>query len=165
MTERRILIAGVGNIFRGDDAFGSEAARRLATRPLPDGVRVVDFGIRGFDLACAIAGDCHAVVLLDAMRRGGEPGSLYVVEPEFPEADDDAQSAAPHDLSLGSCLRLARSFGRIPLLRLIGCEPATIGSDDEGVLGLSPPVATAVDRAVALAEALVADLMLDAGHA
>src|SRR5690348_18485873 len=79
---RRILIAGIGNIFLGDDAFGVEVAQRLARRPLPEGVRVVDFGIRGLDLAYALLDGYEAVILVDAAPRGGPPGTLYVLEPE-----------------------------------------------------------------------------------
>src|ERR1700719_105979 len=82
MCTTRLLIAGVGNIFLGDDAFGVEGAQRLARRPLPEGVRVVDFGIRGLDLAYALLDGYEAVVLVDAAPRGGRPGTLYVLEPE-----------------------------------------------------------------------------------
>src|ERR1700758_4827464 len=82
----RILVAGVGNIFLGDDAFGVEVVQRLARRALPDGVRVVDFGIRGLDLVYALLDGYETVVLVDAAPRGGSPGTLYVLEPE-PEAD------------------------------------------------------------------------------
>ena len=77
----RILIAGIGNIFLGDDAFGVEVARRLVRRRLPDGVRVVDFGIRGLDLTYALLDGYEAVILVDAAPRGGPPGTLYVLEP------------------------------------------------------------------------------------
>ena len=76
----RILVAGVGNIFRGDDGFGSEVVRRLLARPIPDGVRVIDFGIRGHDLAYAMLEGYDGVVFLDVTRRGGRPGTLYSLE-------------------------------------------------------------------------------------
>ncbi len=88
MTPPRILIAGIGNIFLGDDAFGSEVARRLAAQPIPDGVRVVDFGIRGFDLAYALIDGYDATILVDATPRGGSPGTLYLIEPDPGEARD-----------------------------------------------------------------------------
>src|SRR5438128_1754175 len=80
---RAVLVAGVGNIFLGDDAFGVEVAQRLARRPLPAGVRVVDFGIRGLDLAYALLDPYEAVILVDAMPRGEQPGTLYVLEPDL----------------------------------------------------------------------------------
>src|SRR5947209_2000127 len=83
----QILVAGVGNIFLGDDAFGVEVAQRLLRRSLPEGVRVVDFGIRGFDLAYALMRDDLAeggtAILVDALPRGEPPGTLYVIEPDL----------------------------------------------------------------------------------
>src|SRR3954447_4848965 len=95
MNGPRILIAGVGNIFLGDDAFGVEVARQLAQRPQPEGVRVADFGIRGFDLAYALMDDLDLAILVDAIPRGGAPGTLYVIEPE-PEVLEEA--AAPEEV-------------------------------------------------------------------
>ena len=87
MTRPYILVAGVGNIFLGDDAFGSEVARRLVGRMPPDEVRVADFGVRGFDLACALMDGYEVTVLVDATPRGGAPGTLYVIEPDLSELD------------------------------------------------------------------------------
>ena len=81
MTRPRILIAGVGNVFRGDDGFGGEVARRLIGRPLPESARIRDFGTRGHDLAYAILDGYDAVILVDAVHRGGPPGTLYLIEP------------------------------------------------------------------------------------
>src|ERR1700734_1751902 len=92
MTPPRILIAGIGNIFLGDDAFGSEVARRLAARPMPDGVKVVDFGIRGFDLTYALLDGSDATILVDATPRGGPPGTLYVIEPDPGEAREPEEA-------------------------------------------------------------------------
>src|ERR1051325_7107702 len=78
-----LLVAGIGNIFMGDDAFGCEVARRLSARTLPAGVRVVDFGIRGFDLAYAIMDGPDVTVLVDATPRGGAPGTVYTIEPDL----------------------------------------------------------------------------------
>src|SRR3954447_3910403 len=89
----RILVAGIGNIFLGDDAFGVEVVRRLMSRPLPDGVRVADYGIRGYDLALALLDETNDVtIMVDAVPRGGPPGTLYVIEPEW-EAGDAMASA------------------------------------------------------------------------
>ena len=82
MTMPRILVAGVGNIFLGDDAFGVEVVRTPGKRELPARVRMVDFGIRGLDLAYALLDGYEAVILVDAVPRGGEPGQVYVIEPE-----------------------------------------------------------------------------------
>src|SRR5947209_14937351 len=94
MTRPRVLVAGVGNIFLGDDAFGPEVARRLARRELPEGARVVDFGIRGLDLTYALLDGYEAVVLVDAAPRGGPPGTLYVLDVAG-EGSADTEGAAP----------------------------------------------------------------------
>jgi hydrogenase maturation protease len=152
-----ILVAGIGNIFLGDDAFGVEVVHRLAERPLPGDVQVVDFGIRGFDLAHALmdASDATAV-LVDATPRGGEPGTLYVLEAEL---DGGEPALEPHGMDPVAVLRLVQVLGgRPPRVLVVGCEPATLDLDEQGQLGLSPPVAAAVDEAVHLIESLVADL-------
>ena len=87
MTRSHILVAGIGNIFMGDDAFGSEVARRLAERAPPDNARVVDCGVRGFDLACALIDGYEVTILVDATPRGGAAGALYVIEPDLNELD------------------------------------------------------------------------------
>jgi hydrogenase maturation protease len=157
MSESRILIAGVGNIFLGDDAFGVEVARQLAGRPQPAGVRVSDFGIRGFDLALALLDGWDLVVLMDATPRGGPPGTLYVIEPELP-AGCEKTAVEPHGLEPVKMLQLVHSLGgQPPPLRVVGCEPAEFGTEDDPAMGLSPPVQAAVAQAVVLVEKLVAE--------
>ncbi|MEO5717173.1 MAG: hydrogenase maturation protease, partial [Chthoniobacterales bacterium] len=90
---RKILVAGIGNIFFGDDAFGCEVASQLARRPLPEGVRVTDFGIKSYDLAYAIMDDYDAVILVDATSQGAEPGTLYLIEPDIKKLDDLPEEA------------------------------------------------------------------------
>lgn len=151
----RILVAGVGNIFRGDDAFGVEVARCLLARPHPENVRVADFGTRGHDLAYAILDGYDVLILVDATARGGAPGTLYTLELDSNEA---LRSAPPggHDLDLSAALRLVRDLGgSFPRLYLVGCEPAELG-DDEGRMGLSEPVRQAVEHAVEVVESLIA---------
>lgn len=148
----RLLIAGIGNIFRGDDAFGCEVARVLASRPLPEGVVVRDFGTRGFDLACALLDGYDGAILLDAATRGRPPGALYLIEPERAEAPS---AVNPHGLTPEHVLRLVASLGgELPWLRVIGCEPGFLGDEVEGAMGLSEPVQTAVAEAVRMAEEL-----------
>ncbi len=158
----RILIAGIGNIFFGDDAFGVEVARRLMDRPLPAGVRVVDFGIRGFDLTFALLEDAETVILLDATPRGEPPGTLTVLEPE-PEAAGELSPVElwidPHAMDPARVLRLVAALGgKTRRLLLVGCEPANLDMD-ESEPGLSAPVRTAVDEAVKLVESLVAKIL------
>ena len=121
----RILVAGIGNIFMGDDAFGVEVARRLSQRTLPAGVRVSDFGIRGFDLAYALQDGYETTILIDACPRGEEPGTLFVVEPDLAEISASAgrrrrcrraQSRSAEDSSSGGVDGLAdeaRAAGRL----------------------------------------------------
>jgi len=158
-----VLVAGVGNVFRGDDAFGVEVVHCLARKTLPDGVKVVDFGIRGIDLTYALLDGYRAAVLVDVLQRGGEPGTVYVVEPDWPsgeDADPDELLITPHDLDPAKVLRLVKALGgRCEQLVLVGCEPGTFGDEDEGAMGLSPSVAAAVDEAVLTIETLIGELL------
>ena len=151
---KRILVAGVGNVFLGDDGFGVEVSRRLAGRRLPDGVRVVDFGIRGLDLTYALLEGWDAAILVDAAPRGGQPGTLYVLEPQL---DPNAPAAIePHAMDPVKVLALVREMGGTPpVMRVVACEPAEAG---EFEMGLSPAVKAAVDPAVALVEELARQL-------
>jgi hydrogenase maturation protease len=158
----RILVAGIGNIFLGDDAFGVEVARRLSAREFPKNVRVTDFGIRGYDLAYALLDGYDTTILIDACPRGEPAGTLYVIEPDVSEvaSPEDQQSAVEaHSMNPLNVLRLATSMGG-PLkhVLLVGCEPGTLGPE-EGQMGLSEPVEAVVDEAVKLVESLIAKLM------
>jgi hydrogenase maturation protease len=157
-----ILIAGIGNIFLGDDAFGSEVARRMMGIAMPDGVRVVDFGIRGLDLVYALLDDRDATILVDAVPRGGAPGTLYVIEPD-PSETAGPSPADPliegHGMDPLRVLRMASAMGGVPSgVLIVGCEPSTLGRDNDPAMGLSPPVASAVDEAIRLIHDLVARL-------
>jgi len=169
MSAPRILIAGIGNIFLGDDAFGVEVAQRLLRRRLPEEVRTVDFGIRGLDLTYALLDGYQSVILVDATPRGGTPGTLYVIEPEVSEPSDPAAAPGPemlemHALDPEKVLRLARALGgRIERVLLVGCEPQPLAREDDMPPALSEPVQAAVDEAVELVESLVAR-MLRPGH-
>ena len=155
----RVLVAGIGNIFLGDDAFGVELVQRLARRPLPDGVRVVDFGIRSLDLAYALQDDYEAVILVDAMPRGGRPGTLYVLEPQRqqpPDPTDIGLLLEAHALDPARVLRLAAAMGgRIGRLLVVGCEPEPWDEAAEMPTGLSGAVQVAVEEAVPLVESLL----------
>ncbi len=158
LEKPRILVAGIGNIFIGDDAFGVEVARLLATRELSEEARVVDFGIRGFDLAYALQDGYETTIFIDAYPHGEEPGTLYVVEPDLDSLgveQADGGDVDAHSMDPVKILRLAASMGG-PLKRvlLVGCEPATLGPD-EGLMGLSEPVKAALTEAANLVESVV----------
>ena len=160
MTRPSILVACIGNIFLGDDAFGVEVAMRLANRPSPEGVRVVDFGIRGIDLAYALLDGYDVTIFVDAAPRGGEPGTLYLIEPDLSAADDPGESTLveAHAMHPMNVLRLVRSMGgELARVFVVGCEPASLGGD-EGAMGLSESVQAAVAEAVEMIESLVATL-------
>jgi hydrogenase maturation protease len=159
MTQPRILIAGIGNIFFGDDAFGVELVRRLVGQALPEGVRVVDFGIRGIDLAYALTDGCDAAILVDAVQRGGEPGTLYVIEPDLAAAVLSPPTIEPHSLDPWRVLAVARSLGgTIGRVLVVGCEPASFGGED-GAMELSAPVQAAVTEAIPLIRSLVTKIV------
>ena len=152
----RILVAGVGNVFFGDDGFGVEVATRLSGRALPAGAQVVDFGIRSYDLAYALSsGRYDAAILVDATTRGGVPGDIYVLSPETDESSEPAPANA-HTMNPDTVLRMARTFGQLPSqIVVVACEAETLGGD-QGQLGLSETVNAAVDRAVTVVESLLA---------
>ncbi len=158
----RVLIAGIGNIFLGDDAFGVEVARVLLTRSLPDCVRVVDFGIRGLDLAYALLDGYDAVILVDAVPRGERPGTVYVLDID-PQQASATEGAGPlmeaHSMDPVKVLRLVRAMGgEVRRLLLVGCEPTPIDVEEIS-MGLSTAVRAAVSEAASLIESLVARLL------
>jgi hydrogenase maturation protease len=154
----RILVAGVGNIFLGDDSFGVEVVKQLALMPLPAGVRVADYGIRGLDLAYALLDGYETVVLVDAMQRGGAPGTLYLLEPEI--EPDGSQETMPlietHNMEPLRVIRLALALGgTLPRIIIVGCEPETLGGDDDIPVGMSETVGAAVSEAVRMVESQI----------
>ena len=153
-----MLIAGIGNIFFGDDAFGVEVVRRLAQRGMPAGVVAKDFGIRGFDLACALQAGYHTAILVDAVQRGSPPGTLHVLELD-PDANESATHLEMHHLDPMQVFRLVRQMGgQLPRLFLVGCEPAVLEPADEGTTILSDLVLLAVSKAVDLLEPLAQEM-------
>jgi hydrogenase maturation protease len=163
----RILIACIGNLFLGDDGFGVEVARRLLSRQerqYPAGVQIADFGIRGIDLAYALLDEYDMLVLVDAMPRGGAPGTLYLIEPDLtginPEQGVEAGRVAldNHSMDPVKVLAYARALGAKPIHTLIvGCEPAPLSESDysEMQMGLSEPVQSAVAEAVKMIDSLI----------
>ena len=171
LPRRGILIAGVGNVFLSDDGFGVEVARRLAGRELPAGVEVADVGIRGMHLAYRLLDGYRALVLIDTVRQGHDPGTLYLLEHDLdgPVTNTDAGVPAfdAHGMDPGALLGmldgLARGVGierPVDRVLVVGCEPASV---DEGI-GLTQEVAAVVDRAAQAVVDLVGDLLDEGGR-
>jgi hydrogenase maturation protease len=155
---RRVLVAGVGNIFLGDDGFGVEVARRLSTETWPEGVQVIDFGIRGVHLAYQLLEGYDTLILVDAASRGEPPGTVFLLEPDFARAENlermengfllDAHGMDP-ELVLGMLKDLGGKVGRVVI---VGCEPAEVVER----LGLSETVTRSVDEAIRLVREVIA---------
>lgn len=159
---KNILVAGIGNIFFGDDAFGCEVANQLMRRSLPGGISVKDFGIRSYDLAYAMMNGPDVTIFIDATPRGQPPGTIYLIEPEINQLDtvsDEVVNA--HSMNPVRVLQLIRSLGGQPgRLYLVGCEPAVLETED-GTLGLSQPVQAAIPKAIEMIESLIRDLLAE----
>lgn len=157
VSSGRMLVAGVGNIFLGDDGFGVEVAARLVGRPRPDGVEVADFGIRGVHLAYRLLEGYDTLVLIDAASRGQPPGTVSLVEVDQSALAGGEQAVASgeqalvdaHGMDPQTVLRqLAALGGTVPTVLLVACEPETL---EEGI-GLSAAVQDVIPDAVALVE-------------
>ena len=153
-----ILIAGIGNIFHRDDAFGVEVVSQL--RDVPENVRVVDFGIRGFDLMLALLEGYDLVVFVDTVQRGGPPGTLYKMEPDvsqIPEASEVGGFSNAHALDPLKVLSMAKSLGAVAQrILVIGCEPEIL-EDQSGAIGLSDAVQAAVAPAIEMIRSVIDD--------
>jgi hydrogenase maturation protease len=160
-----ILVAGIGNIFLGDDAFGVEVARSLSQRRLPETVSVRDFGIRGFDLAYALLDPWEAVILVDALPHGEAPGTLYTMEPNLAGLGNAASpdmAMNPHGMDPVRVLHLAASMGTIAArVLLVGCEPQDFGDELEGRMGLSVTVQNTVEEASNMVEDLIQRILTE----
>ncbi len=155
----QILVAGIGNAWLRDDGFGGQVAAKLGELDLPDGVSVFDFGSGGLDLAYEVMRGYHALVLVDVSKQGGEPGTLYVMEPDPEEVEggiQDGEVINPHGMDPKTVLRFLKAVGGWPgKVVIIACEPADV---EEMGMGLSDEVAAAVDRAVKLVLETVEEL-------
>ena len=158
MSEPTILIAGIGNIFLGDDAFGCAVLKELNKREWPANVKVIDFGIRGFDLTYALLNGCDLAILVDATPRGGEPGTVYTIEPDLDELaqlEESVMAVETHGMNPLKVLTMVKSMGgQLQDVLLVGCEPETFGPE-EGLMGLSAAVQAAVPEAVRVVESIV----------
>ncbi len=155
-----ILVAGIGNIFFGDDAFGCEVVKQLLQRPVPEGVTIKDFGIRSYDLAYAMMDGPDVTIFVDATPCGLPPGTVSLIEPEINKLDNvSGEVVNAHSMNPVRVLQLIRSLGGQPgRLYLVGCEPAVLEPED-GVMGLSHPVQAAVAKALEMIDSLLVDLL------
>lgn len=160
---KKILIAGIGNIFFGDDAFGCEVAQQLMREQLPEGVRVFDYGIRSYDLAYALLEPNDAAILIDAVSRGEEAGTVFLLELDINKLDKSENgSVNAHAMNPVAVLQLVRSFGGSPPeLYLVGCEPAVLETEE---LGLSEKVQSAIPLALDIIRELLGKLLHETEH-
>jgi hydrogenase maturation protease len=138
----RVIVGCVGNVLRGDDGFGPAVSERLTD--LPDAVEVVETGIGGIALLQDLLDGCDGLVLIDAMDRGAEPGTVFVIEPEVLDGEHvpDVHLANPERV-----LTMAKAMGVLPeRVLIVGCQPSDV---DELGRGLSPAVGRAVEVAAA----------------
>ena len=150
-----ILIAGVGNVLQGDDGFGVVVAQRLMARTdLSTAAKVIETGIGGMSLIQELMLGYDALILVDAFRKGGAPGRLYLLEPELPDLSHldahqlrDYFSDTHYATPMRALTLLARMDSLPPTIRIVGCEPEAL---DELKIGLSAPASAAVDRAVTM---------------
>ena len=161
-SPNKVLIAGIGNIFLGDDAFGSEVARKLLQQSWPNSVRVVDFGIRGIDLAYAIMDGYDLTILVDATQQGGQPGTLYTIAPDIYDLRDTDTSTIFVDGHAMDPLKVLKTVysmgGSCERIVLVGCEPADLGGE-EGRMGLTEPLTAAIDEACRIVRSLVEEFL------
>jgi hydrogenase maturation protease len=167
-AQPRILVACVGNIFFGDDGFGVEVARRLMQRQsnqYPAHVHVIDFGIRGMDLAYTLLEPYDILIIVDAVPRGNTPGTLYVLEPDLTNLTPTGQTPEAHSMDPVKVLAFARLLGATPPRTLVlGCEPAPFNPDDaEMKMELSEPVSNAIESALQMLDSLIASLATPSG--
>ena len=159
MTSGRVLVAGFGNLLLGDDGFGVAVVRKLAAEPIPAGVETLEVGTGGMELVYGLMGGFDRLIVVDAVRRGHAPGTLYVFRP----SDADLASAPgepidPHFAEPTRAMKMAKSLGYLPAdVTVVGCEPGPCDLD----LTLSPPVSTAVEQALGR----VREALLGAAHA
>ena len=162
----RILIAGVGNIFLGDDAFGVEVVREMLAASCSPEVRIVDFGIRGLDLTYALLEDYEAAILVDAVPRGEAPGTVYLIEPEAGdpaacgEVSQNDLLIETHGMHPAKVLRLVVGMGgKLRKVLVVGCEPTPFDPETDMDMNLSPPVRAAIPEAIKLIESLIAKIL------
>ena len=157
--KKRVMIAGVGNMFMKDDGFGGAVIKRMSNKKFPEGVEVKDFGTGGLKLAYDLMKGYDGLILLDASSRGEKPGTLYVIEPNENDIDPDLEQGGPidpHGADPVTVLRFVKSIGSWPgKVLIVGCEPETV---DDFEIGLSEPVNAAIDKAVEMVDDIIKEI-------
>jgi hydrogenase maturation protease len=163
---KQILVAGIGNAWMRDDGFGGEVAKLLEARELPDGVRVMDFGSGGLDLAYEVMRGYDALILIDVSRQGEKPGTLYVMEANPEDVDgqvEDGQMLDPHGMDPETVLRFVKYVGGWPgRVFVVACEPEIV--EDVG-FGLSDAVSGSLGRAADVVLETIDELRGDPANA
>lgn len=157
--KKRVMIAGVGNMFMKDDGFGSVVIQKMLDKKFPEGVEIKDFGTGGLKLAYDLMKGYDGLILLDASVRGEKPGTLYVIEPDEHEINPDLEQGGPidpHGADPATVLRFVKSIGSWPgKVLIVACEPETI---EDFEIGLSEPVNAVVDNAVEMVEGIIKEI-------
>ncbi|MEP6950702.1 MAG: hydrogenase maturation protease [Ginsengibacter sp.] len=158
-TRKRVMIAGVGNMFMKDDGFGGAVIKKILDKKFPEGVEVKDFGTGGLKLAYDLMKGYDGLILLDASARGEPPGTLYLIEPSESDINPDLEQGGPidpHGADPATVLRFVKSIGSWPAkVLIVACEPATV---DDFEIGLSEPVNAAIDKAVEMVEDIIKEI-------
>ena len=161
-AKKRVMIAGVGNMFMKDDGFGGAVIKKMLDKEFPEGVEVKDFGTGGLKLAYDLMKGYDGLILLDASSRGEKPGTLYVIEPNENDIDPDLEHGGPidpHGADPATVLRFVKSIGSWPgKVLIVGCEPETV---DDFEIGLSEPVNAAIDKAVEMVDDIIKEIYSD----
>lgn len=159
MKKKRVMVAGVGNMFMSDDGFGGEVVKKMRQKNQPEGVEIRDFGTGGLKLAYDLMRGYDALILIDSSSRDEEPGTLYVIEPKEEDFNTDLEESGPinpHDMDPVTVLRFVKSVGAWPArIVIIGCEPENV---EDFEVGLSDPVLAAVDKAAELVQETIQEI-------
>ncbi|MEO6221202.1 MAG: hydrogenase maturation protease [Ginsengibacter sp.] len=157
--KKRVMIAGVGNMFMKDDGFGGAVIKKMLNKTFPEGVEIKDFGTGGLKLAYDLMKGYDGLILLDASQRGEKPGTLYVIEPEEGSVESNLEDGGPidpHGCDPATILRFVKGIGAWPAkVLIVACEPTNV---EDFEIGLSEPVIQAVDKAVELVEDILKDI-------
>ena len=156
LLKKRVMIAGIGNIFMKDDGFGSAVVQKMSHKQFPEGVELKDFGTGGLKLAYDLMKGYDGLIFIDASARGGTPGTMYLIEPSEDDFSGDLEQGGPinpHDADPATVLRFVKSIGAWPgKVSIIACEPQTT---EDFSIGLSESVNTAIDQAIEMVDELI----------